>query len=222
MIEKTIRVIGEGNRTEAMEPDEQTLIDGLHNGEEAAFRELVEKYKKKIYYLAYDFTRNHHDAEDISQVVFMKVYRSMRTFKRNARLSSWLHRIAVNASIDHIRKKSEASDSMDEENFKELPAEYSLGGERYEENPEKSAEVRMIEARIEKALEKISNRERIVFYLRHYNNLNLQDIAETLGLSLGAVKSFLFRAVRKLRKELSAYQNPDSLEASNEYVQKIP
>lgn len=215
-METTLSAVFGAGKAVILEPNEQMLINGLRNGDEAAFRELVDTYKKKIYYLAYDFTHNHHDAEDISQVVFMKAYRSMKTFKRNAKLSSWLYRIAVNAGIDHIRKKTDISDSMDEESFQEGAVEFSLGGERFDENPEKSAEARMMQTRVEKALEKVSNRERTVFVLRHYNNLNLEEIAETLGLSLGAVKSFMFRAVRKLRKELSAYHHSVSWEAFHE------
>ncbi|MCD4665006.1 MAG: sigma-70 family RNA polymerase sigma factor, partial [Bacteroidales bacterium] len=63
-----------------------------------AFRELVERYKKKIYYLAYDLTGNHHDAEDMSQEVFIKAFRSLKNFRGDAKLSSWLYRITVNTA----------------------------------------------------------------------------------------------------------------------------
>lgn len=80
------------------------LIDRLGRGEKSAFEELVENYKKKVYYLALDMAGNHPDAEDIPQEVFLKVSRSFKTFNREAKLSSWIYRITDNACIDHLRR----------------------------------------------------------------------------------------------------------------------
>ena len=79
--------------------DESTLIAGMARGDEKAFREFVERYKKKVYFLALDMVGNSFDAEDISQDVFLKVFRSFATFRRGAKLSSWLYRVTYNASI---------------------------------------------------------------------------------------------------------------------------
>ncbi|MDH5406874.1 MAG: helix-turn-helix domain-containing protein, partial [Candidatus Aminicenantes bacterium] len=73
-----------------MAQNEQFLIDRVCSGNQTAFHELVGRYKKKIYYLAYDITGDHQEAEDISQEVFMKMYRSLKTFRRDAKMSSWL------------------------------------------------------------------------------------------------------------------------------------
>ncbi len=83
-----------------MVQDEQVLVDRISSGDSAAFQEFVERYKKKIYYIAYDITGDHNDAEDVSHEVFIKVFRSLKTFRRNAKISSWLYQISVNASID--------------------------------------------------------------------------------------------------------------------------
>jgi RNA polymerase sigma-70 factor (ECF subfamily) len=94
--------------------EEKELIARLSRGDMAAFRELVEAYKKKMYYFALDMVGDPADAEDISQEVFLKVFRGFKTFKRDAKLSSWLYRIAYNASIDHLRRKSLAPDPVED------------------------------------------------------------------------------------------------------------
>ncbi len=199
-----------------MENDEKSLMERLIRGEEVAFRELVEQNKKNIFYLAYNFTGNMHDAEDISQEVFIKVFRRMRTFKRDSKLSSWLYRITINTCIDKYRKKSVFHKKMQvDKKLEEIPFDsYEQG--RIDKSPEKIVEAHRIQRDITEALKKVSPRERSVFILRHYNHLSLNDISKVLGISVGAVKSFLFRAIQKLRKELSIYQPNFQMEASNE------
>ena len=85
---------------------EQVLVTRAQNGELSAFRQLVELYKKNIYYLSYDLTGSHHNAEDLSQDVFIKVFQSIKSFRGEAKLSSWIYRITVNTFISQYRKKS--------------------------------------------------------------------------------------------------------------------
>ena len=86
--------------------EENILIKKAQNGDMNAFRDLVEHYKKIIFYFAYDLTGNHHDAEDLSQEVFIKMFRSLQEFRGEAKLSSWLYRIAVNTWISYTRTGS--------------------------------------------------------------------------------------------------------------------
>lgn len=194
--------------------EEKELIDRLSRGDVSAFRELVEAYKKKMYYFALDMVGNPADAEDISQDVFLKVFRGFKTFKRDARLSSWIYRIAYNTAIDHLRRKSLAPEPAEDEildaaskGFSEAPAS---------PDPARAAENRLLSARVEKALQKVSSRERTVFLLRHYNDLMLDEIAETMQISVGSVKSYLFRCLRKLQKELAGPRTPGQMEVSDE------
>jgi RNA polymerase sigma-70 factor (ECF subfamily) len=199
-----------------MENDEKSLVERLIRGDELAFRDFVEQNKKKIFYLAYDFTGNMHDAEDISQEVFIKVYRRMKTFKRDSKLSSWLYRITINTCIDKYRKKAVFHKKMQvEKELEEIPYD-SFDHEKLDESPERLVEAKSIQRDISEALKKVSSRERSVFILRHYNHLSLNDISEILGISVGAVKSFLFRAIQKLRKELTIYRPNFHMEVSNE------
>jgi len=188
-----------------MAQNEQALVDRIRSGDNTAFQELVEGYKKKIYYIAYDITGNHHDAEDVSQEVFIKVFRSLKTFRRDAKMSSWLYQIAVNASIDFLRKKS-SKPTILMDNLERADIQESLPGSGiHAENPELSVEALMIQKHISEALQKVSPKERSVFVMRHYNDLKMKEIAEILNISQGTVKALFFRAIKKLRKELSYY-----------------
>lgn len=201
---------------EMNEETDRALAERLLQGDRTAFRELVETYKKRIYGLAFEITRNRSDAEDVSQEVFMKVCRSIGTFQRDARLSSWLYRIAVNAAIDHARKKPFFPPEV-----RETPAGAALGLSDQDPisisaGPEQEAEARLLRARIERALERVSEREKNVFLLRHYHDLKLKEIAEVLSISEGSVKSYLFRVIKKLQKELRAQGFRLKLETNHE------
>jgi len=194
--------------------EEKELIDRLSKGDTAAFRELVEAYKKKMYYFALDMVGDPADAEDISQEVFLKAFRGFKTFKRDAKLSSWLYRIAYNTSVDHLRRRSLTPEAVEDSvldvsraGFSESPAS---------SDPARTAENRLLGARVEKALQKVSSRERTVFLLRHYNDLMLDEIAETMQISVGSVKSYLFRCLRKLRKELAVPGTAGQMEVTDE------
>ncbi|OGD17847.1 MAG: hypothetical protein A2Y69_07430 [Candidatus Aminicenantes bacterium RBG_13_59_9] len=195
--------------------EEKELVERLSAGDPAAFRELVEAYKKKMYFFALDMVGDPADAEDISQEVFLKAFRGFRTFKRDARLGSWLCRIAYNTSVDHLRRRPLIPETMEDavldsgsDGFRELPPS---------SDPARTAETRLLGVRVERALQNVSDRERTVFLLRHYNDLRLDEIAEAMQISVGSVKSYLFRCLRKLRKEFSRPGTPRRpLEVSDE------
>ena len=196
--------------------DEDAIIEGMTRGDPRAFREFVERYKKKVFYLAFDMAGNAVDAEDISQEVFLKVFRSFHTFRQGARLGSWLYRITYNAAIDHLRRKGAAPEPVGDEVLESLRGAEAGLPPRGAADPEADLEASQLQARISQALDKISPQEKAVFVLRHYEDLKLKDIAETLDLSIGSVKSYLFRAVRKLQKELGGPALVSGSETSHE------
>jgi RNA polymerase sigma-70 factor (ECF subfamily) len=199
-----------------MAQNDQILIDRFCSGDQTAFYDLVGRYKKKIYHLAYDITGDHHEAEDISQEVFMKVYGALNKFRRDAKMSSWLHQITVNASIDSLRRKSaKPAKSMGE--FDHVGIQENLiASTAHNYDPVQSTESAQIQNRISQALQKISPKERAVFVMCHYNGLKLNETAEILNVTIGTVKSLLFRAIRKLRKELSPFMNDYRMEIPHE------
>ncbi len=185
--------------------EEQVLVQRARNGEMGAFRELVERYKKKIYYLSLDLTGNHHDAEDLSQEVFIKAYRSLKDFRGEAKFNSWLYRITVNTCISQRRKKSVAAMTLQEDFDSDSTPQYFSKSESIQ-NPERSAEAGLMQLHIENALQQLTPRERSVFVLRNYNDMSLKEIAQILKIKEGTVKSMLFRAIQRLQKKLAFYK----------------
>jgi len=188
--------------------DDESFAERLVNGEAGAFQEFVEAYKRKVYGLAYELTRNHTDAEDVSQVAFMKVYKSISTFQKGASLNAWLYRIVANAAIDHIRRRPFFPVEAIKADSGRLAQELAGASTNPLSNPQKEAEKALVRRKIENALGCVSGREKTVFLLRHYQDLNLKEIAGALGISLGSVKSYLFRSIKKIQKELGVSQTP--------------
>jgi RNA polymerase sigma-70 factor (ECF subfamily) len=193
--------------------EDVALAERLRSGDHDAFREIVEKHKKKVYCLALDIVGNHHDAEDVSQEVFLKVYRSFETFKKEAKLGSWIYRITYNAGIDCLRRKTSHFERMKGKAMEEKSLPDFSNPRDVASQEERAGDARLLQKRIDSALRNISDKERAVFVMRHYNDLKLGDIAEVMGVSVGSVKSYLFRALKKLQKELSPLMRDFNTEA---------
>ena len=197
-----------------MDEQERALVQRIQAGDQTAFRQLVEQNKQNVYYLALDLTGNHYDAEDVSQEVFIKAFRGIGTFRSGARLNTWLYRITMNTFIDRKRKKSlnvvtlPASDEDDELD------PLDLAGDEVTGNPERELASLTIDDHIQDALQVLSDQERTVFVMRHYQDMALKEISTTLGIAQGTVKSLLFRSIRKLRHRLSFYRDELGLEDS--------
>ena len=168
----------------------------------------MEAYKKRIYGLAFELTRNHADAEDVSQIRLHQGLPLDRDVSAGARLNSWLYRITVNAALDHLRKRS----FFPEAKARTLPGRLADDSvprsSAPPEDPGHEAEAVLMRRKIDEALDRISDREKTVFLLRHYHDLSLKEIAEALGLTVGSVKSYLFRSIKKLQKELGPVPAP--------------
>ena len=188
--------------------DEKIYIDQAKEGDMNAFRQLVENHKVRLYNLAYDLTGNRHDAEDLSQDVFIKVFNSLHKYRGESKFSSWLYRITVNTWINMRKSKHYKAQKMTEE----LQEEHLLMNTNSNANPEKDTESNLIQNSIQSALSGLSPREKSIFVLRHYNDLKIADISKSLGISVGSVKTLLFRAIKKMQKNLSYYTQEFGLE----------
>lgn len=191
---------------------EAALIDRLRDGDRFAFREFMDGYQKQVYFMALDLTGNHQDAEDLTQDVFIKAYRSIDKFRGDSKLSTWLYRITVNGYLDTYRKKSFKIFNVVER----APDNQRIVDESIEQNfdvdPERKTEAALIQQHIAHALKKLSGREKSVFVLRHYQDLKLKEISGIMKIAEGSVKSLLFRAIKKLQKELEFYRKEFGLE----------
>jgi RNA polymerase sigma-70 factor (ECF subfamily) len=175
------------------------LISRAAGGDASAFQSLVEKHRSMVYRVAYQFAGNHHDAEDIAQEVFIKVYRSLDRFRQDAQLTSWMYRIVMNACIDHRRRHSPAGAAP----FGEEAEQKMLNTPEETPGPEERAYGGELGAVLETEIARLPPGQRIVFVMRHYQGLKLCEIAESLGLAEGTVKRQLHAAVHRLRQALT-------------------
>ncbi len=191
-----------------MRDESPQLVERLRAGDPAAFREMVECYQRDVYALAYDLCGNHHDAEDLSQEVFIKAFRAIGSFRADARLGSWLYRITMNAHIDNKRRKPVQLMSIDARNDDDAqPLEHMLEFASSDARPDQTAGVARFQVAVENALDALSTQERTVFVLRHYHDMKIGEISQSLSIAEGTVKSLLFRSMRKLRDRLAQYRD---------------
>lgn len=175
------------------------LISRAAAGDTAAFQMLVEQHRSMVYRVAYQFAGNHHDAEDIAQEVFIKVYRSLDRFRQDAQLSSWMYRIVMNACIDHRRRRSPVGAAP----FGEEAEHKMLNTPEENPGPEDRAYAGELGQVLETEISRLPKGQRIVFVMRHHQGLKLSEIASALGLAEGTVKRQLHAAVHRLRQALT-------------------
>ena len=178
--------------------DRAILVERFQSGEFGAFDEIVDGCRGRVYKLAYRFTHNAEDACDISQEVFIKVFRSLDRLKDSSAFDAWLRRVTINTCMDHLRRQPSEQALH---GYSYLDQEYVADSGRTDE-PVEDGELRRM---ISRAVDQLPNRQKSVFVLRHYEGLALKEIAEALNCSLGTVKAHLFRATRRMRKLLTPY-----------------
>ena len=187
--------------------DDTVLITRAAEGDRTAFHTLVERHRPMVYRVAYQYAGNHHDADDIAQDVFLKVYQSLTRFRQDAQFTSWLYRIAMNACIDHQRRQSphvKRRETADPELAMETAPEPAPG-------PEQAAAGAELGVALEAAIGALPPRQRLIFVMRHHEGLKLHEIAAALGLQDGTVKRQLHSAVHRLRKVLASQRMAASL-----------
>ena len=190
--------------------DEHSLVTQAKAGDYAAFEELVNRYEKKIYRLAFNITGYREDAEDVLQEAFMKSFQHLHNFREGSRFYTWLVRIAVNEGLMKLRKRRtgrlvQMEKSTDDEGHT-LPREFVDWGP----NPEELYERSELEGILQKAVDSLSPNFRTVFLLRDVEKLSTEEAADVLEISIGAVKARLFRARLQLREDLSKVFKRDS------------
>ena len=174
-------------------------------GREPAFRELVRRYERPVFSLIFRMVRDRETAEDLAQDTFIKVLNNIDRYRPEFKLSSWLFKIANNVTIDHLRKRQLATVSLDGSPHAQTAAEAqatSLDVESRGESALEAMESRELGTAIELAIAKLRPEYRSCILLRHVEGRSYEEIAATLDLPLGTVKTYIHRARHELRRSL--------------------
>ena len=188
-----------------MERTEALLIADLCEGDETALAPLVEKYKRMVYRLAMQITKNHADADDVMQETFIKVYRSIRTFRKDAAFETWLYRIAVNEALNFVKRRERQRESTLETASEAEYEAITRYRAQINNDPHAHAEKAELRHHVTEAVNNLSLKHRTVVILHEFEGLTHAEIASILNCSEGTVRSRLHYARKKLRTLLKSY-----------------
>jgi RNA polymerase sigma-70 factor (ECF subfamily) len=177
---------------------DQALVERFRKGDREAFTVLMVRYQRPIFNAAFWILKSQEDARDVAQMVFLKVAEHLDEFDSQHRFFSWIYRIAVNESLNLLRRNGH-EEALDEE--VELPDPHGADPEAHARDVERTRS-------IERALTGMSAMDRTVIVLRHFSECSYQEIAQILGVDEKTVKSRLFEARHRLRELLKEYR-PD-------------
>jgi RNA polymerase sigma-70 factor (ECF subfamily) len=197
----------------AQAPTDQELIDRTLGGDGHAYGMLVERYQRKVYRVAYAIVRNEVEADTITQDVFVQAYTHLGRFEGRAGFETWLTRIAINRSRDSLRRRKFVSLFVSRGDEEESEAMIEPVDER--PDPERQLMSGQLRVAIQRAETKLSSQQKTIFRLRHYENLSLEEIADHLGLRAGTVRAHLFRAIHKIRQELSSWRTARAIQETD-------
>jgi RNA polymerase sigma-70 factor (ECF subfamily) len=172
----------------------RALIEQIKQGNQQAFTQLVHMYRNQVASIAYKLVNDYDEAADISQTVFVKVAKNIWRYDDRKKFYTWLYRITVNASIDHMRKNRRHHHEP-LENFHET-LESSLA------TPELTYQKQQLESHIEQAAQSLNDKQRSAFMLRDVEGCKIDDVANIMGMPEATVRWYLHRARTKVKKEL--------------------
>lgn len=187
--------------------DTTKLIDELKAGNRLAFKSLIESYQRKVVSTCYGFVKNEKDAEDIAQEVFIEIFRSVSTFKQESEIGTWIYRISINKSLDHLRKQNRKKriqnliPLLNPFKDKEIPIP------SVDLNKQEELELTEKHRILHEAIQKLPENQRIALTLNKFEDLSAREIAEIMETSLQSVESLIHRSKKNLKEILiSKYQ----------------
>ena len=185
---------------------ENELIRRAQGGDLDAFCRLAREYERRVYALALHYCRRPEDAEDLSQEVWLKAFRSLKGFRFESSFHTWLRRIMVNTFLNHRRSQTVTRDEVKTtvklDSLEELLEEQTLARGLADEGAEDGYQKRIMAGRVMRALGELTEQQRLIFLLKHREGMTSQEIADALNCSAGTVKKSLFRSIEKLRASL--------------------
>ena len=160
-----------------------------------AFNAIVDLYSERLYHHVRRFVCSHEDTNDLLQDIFIKVWNALPSFKGESRIYTWLYRIATNEVLNHLRKQRFHAfiemDSATERMIQKIDDDPSFNGDR-------------IQRELHKAIQRLPQKQRLVFNMRYFEDMKYEDIAEITGTSVGALKASYHHAYNKIKAELEA------------------
>jgi len=185
--------------------EEHKLIERAQEGDHEAFCSLARSYQRCIYALALHYTRDPHEAEDLSQEVWLKAYKSLGGFRGEAGFYTWLRRITINTFLNHQREmKTMYSSGKKAFRLGELVSldELGLTPAAARHAPEERLQQQMMVEKVMEGLSGLTAQQRLIFLLKHREGMTYDEIAQACEVSTGTVKKALFRAINRLREYL--------------------
>lgn len=179
---------------EALVPEDSYLVGRILQGETELFRLLIQRYEKTVFNLGKSFFRNSSDAEDWTQEVFLKAYRSLKSFEGRSRFSTWLYKIAYNTALNNIQRKKEYCSLADNED--KLASNYT------DDNPEHLAVRNAVKKAVREAVAELPERYRLCVDLFFFYDRSHEEIEAITGIPVNTVKSHVFRAKKLLKESL--------------------
>lgn len=190
---------------------EDELIRLAQGGDTEAFCRLTKNYERRVYTLALHFCRDHHDAEDLSQEVWLRAFRSLSGFRFESGFYTWLRQITVNTFLNHRRAatvtEAGAKTVLRFDTLEELDG---VAGSVSRPSAEDEFEARVLVSRVMRALGELTPQQRLIFLLKHREGMTYQEIAEGFGCSAGSIKKSLFRTLARLRQSFGVREEGDS------------
>jgi len=190
-----------------MTPEENNLIIAAQKGDRASFERLIYYYDKNVLAIAYSYVNNREDAKDIYQEVFIRVFRSIERFQFKSEFSTWLYRITANVCLTYRAKRKKYSYASIDEYVEDEEGSGKSFSETIAGNLSSDGAVMNsdIQTNIEKGLEKLSPQQKLVFTLKHFQELKIKEIASIMNCTEGTIKNYLFMATQRMREHLKDF-----------------
>jgi RNA polymerase sigma-70 factor (ECF subfamily) len=190
--------------------DHELIVQITQHNDHSAFATLVDRYQKMVVNTCRGFVSSYADAEDLAQEVFIELFESLPEFRNESKLSTWIYRIAVNKSLNFIRKKKRESvfssfTSFFETNDRQQAKDFN--DPRSSDEADRQVNSMELHKALKDAINRLPKNQRIAFILNKYQDLSYKEVADVMDVSLSSVESLLFRAKMNLQQLLSGFYN---------------
>jgi RNA polymerase sigma-70 factor (ECF subfamily) len=191
------------SRTPERAPTDEELVVGVLAGDESAYGALVSRYRDYVYTIAVRIVGSESDAEDVAQETFVRAYRALPRFRGYSKFSSWLYRIATNRALTHLKRRRRRAAAVDLQSGPHVEAEASRTESDRRDGPEEIVLDQEFRRRVRAAVMTLPEQYRVVVTLFYLEERSYTEVAETLGIPMGTLKTHLHRARALLREALT-------------------